>query len=231
MGESWEVFQIEGRKAGILRRVTAPADRPDLIKTTLHIVYGNAVFKHEFQFHDQTGFPSHSYLYDTNDGAPVYAEFKDRQMTCQIDEEKFIENVPADARPAYGNFPLIVTAPFENEFIVSYTQVDDGSGSMLGKAELISKGWEEVTVNRIKCKLWRIDEFLNGQTGNCYWLDGSRQLKLTQWQGAISYQVKTKAEAIDQLPSNTLANIQTTLGSTDQPDWIDEINSWLNEPK
>ena len=230
MGESWEVFQIEGHKAGVLRRVTTPADE-GLIKTTLSIIYGQVNFRHEFKFNSQPSYRPASYLYDTNDGAPVYVEFKDGQMVCQIDEEKFVEDIPADARPAYGNFPLIVTIPFEKDFIASYTQIDDGSCTILGEAELVSTGWEEKIVNQQLCKLWRVDEFLNGQEGNRYWLDEARRLKLTHWKGAVSYQVETQAEAIDQLPNRLRATVKTALGTADQSDWTDEISSWLNGPK
>lgn len=100
--------------------MTAPAGA-DLIKTTLHIIYGRAIFRHEFQFYDRIGYSSHSYLFDTNDGAPVHAEFNKGQMVCQVDEEKFVEDVPADARPAYGNYPLIVTIPLKRFYCLLHS--------------------------------------------------------------------------------------------------------------
>lgn len=92
-------------------------------------------------------------------------------------------------------------------------------------------GWEETVVNQKVHKLWRVNEYLNGQLGNRYWLDASRQLKLTHWAGALSYRVGTKAEAVEQLPASSLASFKTALETADQADWIDEIGNWLNQIK
>ena len=229
LGESWDVFQIEGRKAGVLHRVTTADEESGQFVSTLKIVYGQAIFKHEFRFYNRPGFPPHSYLFDTNDGAPVFVKFRDGEMICQIDEEKFIEVVPADTRPSYGNFPLVVTMPFEEGHIRSYTQVEDGSCTVLGKAELVSKGFEEVRGNQEESRLWRVDEYLNGQAGNSYWLDENRQLKLSQWKGAISFQVATKTEALEGLSDESLESIKQALDVSERSSWIDEIDDWLNQ--
>ena len=123
----------------------------------------------------------------------------------------------------------IVTMPFEQETIISYSQIDDGSCVVVGKAELISRGWEEVAIDKNAHRLWRIDEFLNGKKGNQYWLDENRQIKRAHWTGAISYQVKTKEEALDSLPQATINSINLLFNSSSNSDWMNEINDWLSE--
>ena len=143
-GEIWESFFIEGRKVGFLRRVTAVTQAPNILSSTLYIMYGTASFRHEFSFYNEVGYPAHSYLFDTNDGAPVQVRFADNQMICQVDEDVLTESIPANARPSYGNYPLVVTMPFEEDFRVLFTQIDDASCTVQGQTELVSHGWENV---------------------------------------------------------------------------------------
>jgi hypothetical protein len=57
LGEAWELFFIERHKVGFLRRVTAVSETPNILTSTLTIMYGNAIFQHQFSFYDEVGYP------------------------------------------------------------------------------------------------------------------------------------------------------------------------------
>ncbi|MCP4416970.1 MAG: hypothetical protein GY805_10130 [Chloroflexi bacterium] len=229
LGEVWESFFIEGHKVGFLRRVTAVSETPNILVSTLTIMYGRANFKHKFYFYDEAGYPAHSYLFDTNDGAPVQARFSGNKMICQVDEHVFTEDVPADARPSYGNYPLVVTMPFEKGFRLSFTQIEDTSCTVQGKTTLISQGWETVVVGGQRLQLWLVAEYTNSQSGNRYWLDENRRVRLTHWRGAASFWVATKEEALCDLPDELVKQARNLIDGEDDPDWTVDIEKWLNQ--
>lgn len=137
LGEIWESFHIQGHKVGFLRRTTTPAmDFPNVLMSTLQIilaVQGQITsYEHIYYFHNRPGFPSHSYLFDAGHGAPVHVRFVDDQMICQVDDDVFTEVVPADARPSYGYYPLVVTIPFITGLRLPFTRVDDASCVLKG---------------------------------------------------------------------------------------------------
>ncbi|MGB1253953.1 MAG: hypothetical protein ACPG8W_25315, partial [Candidatus Promineifilaceae bacterium] len=146
LGEVWESFYIEQRKVGFMRRVTTLVRGKNVLRTRLTLMYGRARFNHTFAYYDETGYPSQAYLFDSNDGAPIHARFVGDQMICQVDDDIFTEMVSADARPRHGNYPLIVTIPFEVGYRIAYTQIDDASCTQFGKIELVSQGWRQVQV-------------------------------------------------------------------------------------
>src|SRR5262245_24384312 len=117
LGEIWEAFYVWGYQVGVLRRITEPStDFPNVLLSKLQIVLAvegeiNS-YEHVYYFYDRTGFPSHSYLFDAGQGAPVHVRFVNEQMICQVDDDIFTEKVPDDARPSYGYYPLVVTIPF-----------------------------------------------------------------------------------------------------------------------
>lgn len=228
IGETWEAFYIERRKEGFLHRVTAYADEPQLLTTKLRIVYGSAYFQHTFSFYNRPNYPAHSFVFDTNDGAPIQARFENGTMICQVDDDQFVESVPVKSRPAYGNYPLIITMPFERDAQITYTQIDESSCVLVGQTQLISHGWEEVEWQHQRLKLWLVGEYTNGRLGNRYWLDAERRIRLTQWQGAVSNWVATKEEAVRGLS----AEIQKRANQLDKHqsnvDWTQEIEAWLN---
>ena len=228
LGEVWESFFIEGHKAGFLRRVTSVAENPNILVSTLYIMYGSATFQHVFSFYDGTGYPAHSYLFDTNDGAPVHVRFAGRQMICQVDEDIFTEAIPADARPSYGNYPLVVTMPFAEGFKLSFTQIEDSSCTVQGTAELISHGWENIIIGSQHLRLWRVGEYINGQPGNRYWLDENRRVRLSHWRGAVSHWVATREEAFSNLPAELVEYARELFGAGNDSDWTAAVEKWLN---
>lgn len=229
LSEVWESFFIEGRKVGFLHRVTSVSDSLNKLVSTLHVVYGSVHVQHIFSFYDKAGYPSHSYLIDTNDGAPVHARFAGNKMICQVDEDIMTEVVPADARPSYGNYPLVVTIPFEKGAQLSFTQIEDASCTVQGAAELVSQGWATVVINKQPLRLWLVQEYINGQLGNRYWLDENRRVRLTHWKGAISYWVATKEEAFSDLPIELVTHAKGLFDTDNNSDWTDDIEKWLGQ--
>ena len=228
LGEVWESFLVEGQKVGFLRRVTAVSATPNILTTTLHIMYGAANFRHEFSFYNEAGYPAHSYLFDTNDGATVQARFVEDQMICQVDDDIFTEAIPGDARPSYGNYPLVVTMPFAEGDRVSFTQIDDGSCTVLGETKLVSHGWEDVVVEGKRLQLWLVGEYTNGQSGNRYWLDENRRVRQSQWRGAVSRWVASQEEAFRGLPPAWIKSAKAILDEDSiQSDWTLDIEKWL----
>ncbi len=227
LGEMWESFFIEGRKVGFLRRVTAVSATPNIFTTNLHIMYGMARLRHEFSFYNEVGYPSHAYLFDTNDGAPVEVRFSGDQMICRIDEDVFTETVPADTRPCYGNYPLVVTMPFVEGAKVTFTQIDDGSCTALGKTELVSHGWEDVMIDGQSLQLWLVGEYTNGQPGNRYWLDENRRVRQTKWRKAMSRWAVSKEEAFSDLPTAWLRSVKPIFDEDNGADWTSDVEKWL----
>jgi len=173
LGEIWESFHIQGHKVGFLRRTTTPAmGFPNVLMSTLQVilaVQGQITsYEHIYYFHDRPGFPSHSYLFDAGHGAPVHVRFVDNQMICQVDDDIFIETVPADARPSYGYYPLVVTIPFIKGFRLPFTRVDDASCNVEGSAQFVSHGWEPVVLQGERMLLWRVDEYAGRRLTNGY---------------------------------------------------------------
>lgn len=229
LGQVWEAFYVEQRKVGFMWRLTTAEPESDLITTRLIILYGRARIQHTFSFYERAGFPAHSYLFDANDGAAIHARFVNGQILCQVDDDVVAEAVSADARPRYGNYPLIVTMPFEVGYRVPFTQIDDASGTVFGKIELVSQGWRSVQVGGQPMKLWLVDEYSRVRLGNRYWLDEQRRIRLTQWQGATSRWVATKAEAFAGLSAELIAQAQQLLSGTSTEDLTSEIEAWLQD--
>jgi hypothetical protein len=229
LGEVGESLFIEGHKVGFLRRVTSIAKNSNVLVSTLYIIYGTVSFQHVFAFYDEVGFPSHSYLFDTNDGAPAHVRFAGNEMICQVDEDIFTEVIPADARPSYGNYPLVVTMPFEEGFKLSFTQIEDSSCTVQGTTELVSHGWENVVLGGQRSRLWLVGEYTNGQSGNRYWLDENRRVRLSHWQGAMSYWAATKEEALSDLPIELVKYANELFDTGNDSDWIAEIEEWLGQ--
>lgn len=229
LGEVWESFFIEGHKVGFLRRVTSISENPNILVSTLTIMYGRASFQHTFSFYDSVGYPPYSYLFDTNDGAPVHARFVGDEMICQVDDDIFVETVPADARPSYGYYPLVVTVPFEKGFKLSFTPIEDASCTIQGVTELVSHGWENVILNEQSLQLWLVSEYTNGQLGNRYWLDEHRRIRQSQWLGAKSVWVPSQEEALSNLPTELAASARDAFGGINDSDWTVEIIKWLDQ--
>jgi hypothetical protein len=229
LGEVWESFYVEGHKVGFLHRITTTTSNPEILVSKLHIRYGVANFQHIFSFYNKTGYPPHSYIFDTNDGAPVHVRFTGSEMICQVDVDIFNESIPSNARPSYGNYPLIVTIPFVEGFKISFTQIDDAPCTLLGPAELVSKGWENVVVGDQKLRLWAVAEYTKGQPGNRYWLDDKRRIRQSFWRGAVSYWVATKEEALTNLPTELTRQMNEPTDTGNDLDWTTEIIDWLNE--
>jgi len=229
LGEVWESFFIEGRKVGFLRRVTSVFENPNILVSTLTIMYGRATFQHTFSFYDSVGYPPHSYLFDTNDGAPVHVRFVDDEMICQVDEDIFTEIVPADARPSYGYFPLVVTMPFEQGAKLSFTSLEDASCVVQGTTELVSQGWEHVVIEGQSLRLWLVGEYTNGQLGNRYWLDEHRRIRQSQWLGAKSVWVPSQEEALSNLPAELVEYAKGAFDGSHDSNWTSEISKWLDQ--
>jgi hypothetical protein len=188
---------------------------------------GNATFQHQFSFYDEDGYPAHSYLFDTNNEAAVHARFSGNEMICQVDEHTSTEAVPADARPSYGNYPLVVTMPFETGFKLSFTQIEDASCTVQGKTELISHGWESVVIDNQHLRLWLVREYTNDKPGNRYWLDKNRRIRQTHWRSATSHWVATKEEALSNLPTELIAQARKFIDGKNDSDWTVDIEKWL----
>ncbi len=229
LGETWESFFIEGYQVGFIRRLIAKTTTPKILLCKTDVIFGEAKFSHDYYFYDEPGYPSHSYLYDSNDGAPVHGRFVDDKLICQVDDHTFSEGVPAGSRPSYGNYPLVVTIPFEEGFKLSCTQIEDSSCTILGTTDLISHGWESVKVSGQNLNLWRVSENANGQLGNRYWLDSERRIRLSDWKGAESVWVANKEEAIRNLPAELLTCANSLENRDSKPDWVTDVETWLNQ--
>ena len=232
LGEIWEAFYIHGYQVGVLNRTTIPArDFPNVLMSTLQVVLAVegeiASYKHVYYFHNRAGFPSHSYLFDAGQGAPVHVRFVDNQMICQVDDDIIIEKVSGDARPSYGYYPLVVTIPFITDYRLQFTRVDDASCSLEGHAQFVSHGWEPVILQGERLLLWRVDEYSGHHLTNQYWLDEARRIRQSKWLGAISYWVPTKDEALAGLPPKWASAVTKMLDSSTKIDWSSEVIAWL----
>ena len=233
LGEVWESFYIEGQKVGFIRRQTTTTEIPDLFVSKLHILfYVQGVVasrEHHFWFHNQAGYPAHAYLFDTNNGAPIHVQFRDEEIVCQIDEDIFTESVPPNTRPGYGYYPYVVTMPFVEGHEIRSTLIDDASGSVGETALLVSQGWRDVILHNQTIRLWLVSEYIAGQTANRYWLDAQRRLRQSDWQGAKSYWVPTKAEALRDLPQELVQYARQTFSPAHDSDWTVAVTAWLNQ--
>ena len=233
LGEIWESFHIDGRKVGFLHRTTKPAeDLRDVLMSKLQVVlavYGEIThYEHTYYFYNRSGFPSHSYLLDAGQGAPIHVRFVEHQMICQVDDDIFTEWVPEDTRPSYGYYPLVVTIPFIEDYSLAFTRVEDASCSIEGSARFVSRGWEPVNLPGESLPLWRVDEYAGQRLTNQYWLDDERRIRQSNWLGAVSYWVPTKEEALANLPSKLVTAAQKILDSHQEFDWS-EVIDWLKE--
>jgi len=233
LGEIWETFHIQGHKVGFLHRATTPAmDFSNVLMSKLQVVLDVqgeiTCYEHVYYFHNRAGFPSHSYLLDAGQGAPIHVRFVDNQMICQVDDDIFREIVPDDARPSYGYYPLVVTVPFIPGYLLPFTRVDDVSCCVEGSAQFVSHGWEPVTLQGERLSLWRVDEYAGHRLTNQYWLDAARRIRQSKWLGAISYWVPTKDEALTGLPSKLVATAAKMLNGATEFDWS-EVIDWLTD--
>jgi hypothetical protein len=234
LGELWEAFYIQGYQVGVLHRTTTPtADLPNVLMSTLRVVLtvqGEITsFEHIYYFHDRAGFPSHSYLFDAGQGAPVHVRFAGDQMISQVDDDIFTEKVPGDARPSYGYYPLVVTIPFTPGYCLPFTRVDDASCNVEGPAQFVSQGWEPVLLRGERLSLWRVDEYAGQRLTNQYWLDETRRIRQSKWLGAVSYWVPTKDEALSGLSAKWVTGVTKMLESSTKTDWSAEVIAWLND--
>ena len=234
LGEVWEVFYIHGYQVGVLQRNTVPApDIPNVLMSTLQailIVEGEITrYEHVYYFYDRVGFPSHSYLFDAGHGAPVHVRFENEQMISQVDDDIIVEKVPADVRPSYGYYPLVVTIPFTMGYRLPFTRVDDASCSVEGHAQFVSHGWERVALREEYVSLWRVDEYANNRLTNQYWLDEARRIRQSKWLGAVSYWVPTKETALSGLSPKWRSAFAKTLENSTKIDWSSEVISWLTD--
>ena len=232
LGEIWEAFTIQGYQVGVLHRTTTPAtDLPHVLMSTLRVVLvvqGEITsFEHIYYFHDRAGFPSHSYLFDAGQEAPVHVRFVGDQMISQVDDDIFTEQVPGDARPSYGYYPLVVTIPFTPGYRLPFTRVDDASCSVEGRAQFVSQGWEPVLLRGERLSLWRVDEYAGPRLTNQYWLDEARRVRQSKWLGAVSYWVPTKDEALSGLSAKWVTGVTKMLESSTKTDWSSEVIAWL----
>ena len=232
LGEIWESFHVQGYKVGFLRRTTTPAmDFPNVLMSTLQVILAVegqiTSYEHIYYFHDRPGFPSHSYLFDAGQGAPVHVRFVDGQMICQVDDDVFTEVVPADARPSYGYYPLVVTIPLISGVRVPFTRVDDASCTVEGNAQFVSYGWEPVILQGERLSLWRVDEYAGHRLTNQYWLDEARRIRQSRWLGAVSYWVPTREEALSGLPPKWIPAVTKMLDGPAEADWTSEVLAWL----
>jgi hypothetical protein len=233
LGEIWESFHIEGHKVGFMRRLTSAAEQPGLLTSKLHVMFfaqgGIASFKHEFTFYNKAGYPPHSYLFDTNDGAPVHVRFSGNQMVCQVDEEIFTEPIPADARPTYGYYPHVVTIPFRDGHKIPFTPIIDSSCTVQARSALVGHGWDNVSVGNQIMRLWLVGEQTDGRMGNRYWLDEQRRIRQSCWQGAMTYWVPTREEALSGLPAALIEYVKESFDTSNDSDWTSEIVEWLSQ--
>jgi hypothetical protein len=234
LGEIWETFHIQGYQVGFLHRTTSPAmDFPNVLMSTLHVVLAVegeiTSYEHVYYFYNQAGFPSHSYLFDAGQGAPVHVRFVDNQMVCQVDDDIFTEMVPSDARPSYGYYPLVITIPFISGYRLPFTRVDDASCSVEGNAKFVSHGWEPVILRGERLSLWRVEEYAGHQLTNQYWLDEARRIRKSKWLGGVSYWVATKEEALSGLSPKWVTAVKKILESSTKIDWSSEVTAWLTD--
>jgi len=231
-GEIWEAFYIQGCQVGFLHRTTNPATEfPNVLMSTLQVVLAVegeiTSYEHVYYFHRKAGFPSHSYLFDAGQGAPVHVRFVNDQMICQIDDDIFTETVPDDAHPSYGYYPLVVTIPFTIDYRLQFTRVDDASCSIEGKAEFVSRGWEPIALEGKRLSVWRVDEYAGDRLTNQYWLDEERRIRQSKWLGGVSYWVPTREDALSGLPPKWAMAATKILDSSPQTDWTSEVVAWL----
>ena len=236
LGEIWEVFYIQGYQVGVLHRSTTFAtDFPNVLMSKLQVVRVVAgeitSYEHVYYFYNRTGFPSHSYLFDAGQGAPVHVRFVDNQMICQVDDDIFIEKIPGDARPSYGYYPLVVTIPFIADYPLPFNRVDDASCSVEGPAHFVSQGWEPIYLQGERLSLWRVDEYARDRLTNQYWLDETRRIRQSKWLGAVSYWVPTKEEALSGLSPKWVTAVTQRLENSTKIDWSSEVLSWLTDSK
>gem|GEM_PF-6275709 len=234
LGEIWETFHIQGYQVGFLHRITTPAiDFPNVLKSSLQVILtveGEITsYEHVYYFYNQAGFPSHSYLFDAGQGAPVHVRFVEDQMICQVDDDVFTELVPGDARPSYGYYPVVVTIPFTTGYLLPFTRVDDASCSVEGYAEFVSRGWEPVVIRGERLSLWRVDEYAGYRLTNQYWLDEARRIRKSNWPGGVSYWVPTKEDALSSLPPKWVTAAAKMLDRSMQSDWTSEVIAWLTD--
>ena len=232
LGEIWESFHIQGYKVGCLHRITIPATNfPNVLVSTLRVILaaqGHVTsYEHVYYFYNRAGFPSHSYLFDAGQGAPVHVRFVDDQMISQVDDDIFTETVPADARPSYGYYPLVATIPFRTGYRLPFTRVDDASCSVEGAAEFVSQGWEPVVLQGERLSLWRVDEYAEHRLTNQYSLDEECRIRKSHWLGAVSYWVPTQDKALSGLPVKLMAAATKMLESPAESDWTSEVIAWL----
>ena len=233
LGEVWESFHIEGQKVGFMHRHTTTTETPNLLVTKLlmlfHVQGDVASRENHFWFYNQPGYPPHAYLFDMNDGAAIQGQFREGQLVCQIDEDVFATAVPPDARPSYGYYPTIVTMPFVEGHEVRSTMIDDASGEVGETAVLVSQGWRDVKLHNQPQRLWLISQYIAGQPANRYWLSEDRRLRHSDWQGANSYWVATKEEALRDLPDELVKYARKTFDTSQENDWLNDIIEWLNQ--
>jgi hypothetical protein len=232
LGEIWEAFYIQGYQVGVLhRRTTFATDFPNVMMSKLQVVLAVAgeitSYEHVYYFYNQAGFPSHSYLFDAGQGAPVHVRFVDDRMICQVDDDISIEKVPGDARPSYGYYPLVVTIPFITGYQLSFTRVEDASCIIEGPAQFVSHGWEPVVLQGERLSLWRVDEYARDRLTNQYWLDEARCIRQSKWLGAVSYWAPSKDKALAGLSPKWLTAATTMLEHSTKIDWSSEVISWL----
>lgn len=228
INETWEAFFIEQQKIGLVHRVTTRVDASDLLVTHWHIAYGSVRFQHSYYFYDQAGYPSHSFIYDANDGAPIYGRFINGQLVCQVDEDVFVEAVTANARPTIGSLPLVITIPFVEGHRQSFPVIDEATGSIHGLTTLVSKGWENIQLNGQSYRLWCVREEVSGRSSNVYWLDEERNVQVTRWQGGVCQLVPGREEALNGLPNETITNALKLIDGNPNLEWTNDIEAWLN---
>ena len=234
LGEIWEAFYIQGYQVGVLNRTTAPAiDLPNVLMSRLQVVLIMAGeitgYEHVYYFYNRAGFPSHSYLFDAGQGAPVHVRFVEGQMICQVDDDISTENISDDARPSYGYYPLVVTIPFTPDYRVPFTRVDDASCSVEGPAQFVSYGWEPVILQGERLSLWRVDEYARDRLTNQYWLDETRRIRQSKWLGAVSHWVPTKEEALAGFSTKWVTAVTKMFENSTKIDWSSEVISWLTD--
>lgn len=233
LGEIWEAFYIQGYQVGILNRTTSTTDFRNVLMSKLQVVLAVAGeitgYEHIYYFYDRAGFPSHSYLFDAGQGAPVHVRFVEDQMICQVDDDIFTEKIPGDARPSYGYYPLVATIPFITGYRLPFTRVDDASCSVEGRAQFVAYGWEPVFLPEERLSLWRVDEYSGDRLTNQYWLDEARRIRQSKWLGAVSYWVPTKEKALSGLSPRWITAVTKTLENSTKIDWSSEVISWLTD--
>ena len=148
-------------------------------------------------------------------------------MENQVGDDVFTEAVPADARPSYGYYPLVVTIPFISGVRLPFTRVDDASCTVEGRAQFVSYGWEPVVLQGERLSLWRVDEYAGHRLTNQYWLDETRRIRQSRWLGAVSYWVPAREDALSGLPPKWIPAVTKMLDGPAEADWTSEVIAWL----